>query len=961
MKQATLIILLAVLFNYGFGQGIRSLPQKDSAMVKGETYAIVVGISSYPYIKPLQYADKDAELFRDFLLSKAGGLVKPENIMVLTNQDATSGNFQTAFQKLYNSRDIKAGDRVYIYFAGHGDGIQDLNEYYLLLYDCQPAGDANNYAASLTAIDMYHLKNRIGKLTKAGVEVVLILDACRTNELPGGYSSQVFSGNVTESKVGEIMMLATGPGEVSIESPAIGNGHGLFTYELIDGLSGRADTEDGGDNNGQVSLAEIQDWVRKNVRNVAQKQFHTKQNPFFCCSEKENIEIARIDSSFLHDWLLVKDDYSKYLNEVASRAVRGQRSNTGSFNADETRLFNSFNNAVKVYNLWGSNSADAYYDSLAQKYPSSVVTENARYLLAGELINFTQKKINLYLNGKDNGHALEMLQKQVSAPGTPGFVKENFYKDSVLTVAGFFTAAQMMQKAIGLIAAGDTALIAEAQPKINFLYARSFYDGDNASGLTLQQALQFAYKAYYADSNAAYISHVLSLLYQKNGQYDSALHYEKRAVALAPKWAYAYNHLGYVYNKTGNTDSAWAYYKKALLADTTYLDAYLNLSLIASSKDAAQKHNKYYTQYFSLPALPAATLVMYGNVLFNMQEYDAAIWFFRQVIQRSPGNADAYFNIANSYAKQTGRFNEAQASYEKAISLNPRFSEAYLNFGYLYHVAGNKAASKQYYEKALQYNAHNAVASFNIANIYLGDKQYDSALVYYKKTTAADAAYAGAWLNAGNVLLYLKKPAEALTYYAMAIAADRNYINAYINSGRCYEELNMPDSAVYFYNKAIEMQPLTAIPHAALHETLPAEVISQPKNNLDAYNNLAYLYLNAGKNDSAVAYFTKAVALKPAAIYYAALGECFLNLKEEGSALANYLKSVDLDKTDTGSYYNIACIYCRRKDAGNTLRYLELAFKAGFADRNQVMTDEDLAYIRNTGAFRQLIAKYFKK
>ena len=48
--------------------------------VKGESYAIIFGVSNYQGLTPLKYADKDATLFRDFLETPAGGSVKPENI-----------------------------------------------------------------------------------------------------------------------------------------------------------------------------------------------------------------------------------------------------------------------------------------------------------------------------------------------------------------------------------------------------------------------------------------------------------------------------------------------------------------------------------------------------------------------------------------------------------------------------------------------------------------------------------------------------------------------------------------------------------------------------------------------------------------------------------------------------------------------------------------------------------------
>ena len=69
------------------------------------------------------------------------------------------------------------------------------------------------------------------------------MDACRSNELPGGTSrSEFFKYCYFEKKAGEIIMLATGAGQESLEDASIGTGHGLFTYYLVDGLNGVADS-----------------------------------------------------------------------------------------------------------------------------------------------------------------------------------------------------------------------------------------------------------------------------------------------------------------------------------------------------------------------------------------------------------------------------------------------------------------------------------------------------------------------------------------------------------------------------------------------------------------------------------------------------------------------------------------------------------------------------------------------
>jgi hypothetical protein len=152
------------------------------------TYAMVMGISTYKYIQPLSYADSDAELFRDFLKSPGGGKIPDSNIYFLKNEEAKAANFLVKGMSWLRNRNLKAGDRLYIYLAGHGDAINQ-DEYFYLTYDCNPAGDKNNYLITGT-IQLYNLKVRIAEASRKGVEVIFIMDACRSNELPGGGEGQ---------------------------------------------------------------------------------------------------------------------------------------------------------------------------------------------------------------------------------------------------------------------------------------------------------------------------------------------------------------------------------------------------------------------------------------------------------------------------------------------------------------------------------------------------------------------------------------------------------------------------------------------------------------------------------------------------------------------------------------------------------------------------------------------------
>ncbi len=259
MQRALSAFLLTILSFCLIENDVAGQVAQTSQDTSGHrTFAMIMGISSYKFIRPLSFADSDAELFRDFLKSGSGGKLADSNIYFLKNEEAKAANFLVKGMSWLRNRNLKAGDRLYIYLAGHGDAINQ-DEYFYLTYDCNPAGDKNNYLITGT-IQLYNLKVRIAEASRKGVEVIFIMDACRTNELPGGgEGQQQLQAAISEKQAGEIIMLATGAGQESLEDPLIGNGHGLFTYYLVDGLAGLADTE--GDHNNLVTLDELEKYI----------------------------------------------------------------------------------------------------------------------------------------------------------------------------------------------------------------------------------------------------------------------------------------------------------------------------------------------------------------------------------------------------------------------------------------------------------------------------------------------------------------------------------------------------------------------------------------------------------------------------------------------------------------------------------------------------------------------------
>lgn len=497
------------------------LKPRDPSVKGPQTFAILMGVSKYKYVRPLAYADKDAELFRDYLKSPGGGSVKDENIFCLLNEQALNSNFWTKGFQWLRAKQLQKGDKLFIYLAGHGDAI-DEDQFFFLSYDCNPEGDKNNYLVAGT-IQLYNLKKKIAAETAKGVEVIFIMDACRTNELPGGTAGQSFLNSaISEKKAGEIIMLATGAGQESLEDASIGNGHGLFTWYLVDGLSGLADDSLRRDN--KVNFEEIKSYVDRNVPSVAQQRFRRKQDPYFCCNENSEKIISIIDTAYLGRWLKQKKQQPRRGgNSFAGEIFRSPK--TGAADTSLVETYNRFNQAVQDKRIAGNGSAEDYFAQLNKKFPGNPYTLDAKSTLAVQYINEAQQRVDEYLS------CIEPSARQKQAN---------------------YQAGLRLEKAIAIVGEDDPDFAHSLKGRMHLLKA----SGDLGSGANgdINAAFQNAWAALSIDRNGAYIHNKLALLHLENNRPDSARFYAEKATGIAPKWNCALLTLALVQNKTGSSN-----------------------------------------------------------------------------------------------------------------------------------------------------------------------------------------------------------------------------------------------------------------------------------------------------------------------------------------------------------------------------------------------------------------------
>jgi hypothetical protein len=259
------------------GRGFETIPTKSVPEKRpGKLFAVVIGISHYSkgegQINDLRYADRDAQSILDFLKSPAGGGLTDENSLLLLNEEATTQSVRHAlFTFLIKPQEQ---DTVVIYIAGHGapDPLDPRN-LYLITADTKPDDMGG------TGFPMWQIQDVFDRVLKAK-RVLTFADTCHSYGFSGARAGtgQKRTNNLINqylqryaSKGQRAVITASDISESSFEDAKWGEGHGVFTYFLLQGMKGAADRN----HDGVVTAGELFAYLQQSVHEATDG----KQNP----------------------------------------------------------------------------------------------------------------------------------------------------------------------------------------------------------------------------------------------------------------------------------------------------------------------------------------------------------------------------------------------------------------------------------------------------------------------------------------------------------------------------------------------------------------------------------------------------------------------------------------------------------------------------------------------------------
>lgn len=282
------------------------------------------------------------------------------------------------------------------------------------------------------------------------------------------------------------------------------------------------------------------------------------------------------------------------------------------------------------------------------------------------------------------------------------------------------------------------------------------------------------------------------------------------------------------------------------------------------------------------------------NITYNTFKTLIKLLTFSLIIGcgRSEKDTELFF-IQGNVAYKKGNYEEAIKFYTEAIDKTPKFADAYNNRGSVKLAMDNIAGAISDFEEAVSIDNKFYMAKYNLAEVYSrGNDKIDESIDLLRQISVQYKDSSFYYVTLSNALIAKNNFSEASSNLAMAIKLDDKNDKAFTNVGFInYSDKNYT-TAKQNFEKAL---------------------LINPKQDF-ALNNLSLIYAQEENYTKALETIEKAIILNKSDVYQNNKGYYLLNLGklEDGK---NIIENVlTIDKSNAWAYRNLGFYYLKTKD-----------------------------------------------
>ena len=247
---------------------------------------------------------------------------------------------------------------------------------------------------------------------------------------------------------------------------------------------------------------------------------------------------------------------------------------------------------------------------------------------------------------------------------------------------------------------------------------------------------------------------------------------------------------------------------------------------------------------------------------------------YRQVLAGQPKHAGALHLLA-LLARDTGHLDDAVSLLKRSIAAQPSH-DGHLTLAFVLHEMGRLEEALASYQAGLRLNPKNVAAQSNLADLLNHFGQPEEAAAACLAAIGVKPDFPPPYNNLGNALRAMGRLEEAIESYCTAARLEPKFSDAHLNLGHALMEAARPGEAVEAFRAAAESasgdatRALSSLGVALARMRLSKEaeqifrdlIAAHPEHG-PHYNNLGIVLGDMGRDEEALAVLRRATELTP--------------------------------------------------------------------------------------------------